>query len=160
MLIGNYIELITSIATVISSAVLLFIAFTVHRYTKRKDKVNLLYQQWSYQQQINMIRITNDKSLEFFEKIVYGDDVEIDIDQSRRFHELFLVINRIHHLWLSKYYGVLNKKEFAFFASPTIKLIKRQEKLISYLLLERGYPPQFRDEFLDLMEKVDPPAFE
>jgi hypothetical protein len=60
-------------------------------------------------------------------------------------------------LFVAKEHGVLDKSEFELYALQTVRLLKREEATVTYLLTQRGYAQDFRDAILPLFGKAAAP---
>jgi hypothetical protein len=128
------------------------------KWQKRRDKLHFLEQRWHQQQLLNMHQLLNMPGLEAFEKIVYGPTHQFDPDTARKYHLLFLFINMIQSHYFAMNHGIITRREFEAYAKPTLKLIVREHPTITYLLSERGYPFEFKNEVERLLKILIPPA--
>jgi hypothetical protein len=142
----------------LSVLVALYIAMQVHNYTRRRDKLEFMRQRWHEQQTINLAVLSNPELIKVAETITYGYALDGPKDLSKKFYYLFLMINQIHHHYLAYSFGIYSLREFRRFSLPTLSLIAREAETIEYLLTERGYLEDFRQEVLSLLKKATPPA--
>lgn len=139
-------------------AVAFYAVRLVHNYTTRRDKTEFLRNVWHEQQQLNLATLGNEDALEQFEKIVYGDAHVPDRNETKRRFHIFLYLNRIQHYSFAYKNNLLTKQEYVALAERTLRLIKREQPLIEYLLRERGYDPEFAREVLEQLKAVTPVA--
>lgn len=144
-----------SLASVLISGL---IAIFVYKYTRNKDRLDFLLNRWSSQQEININQLNDDRNLEAFEKIVYGDSFKTSITEARKRFHLFLIINGVQNNFFALNEGIISEGEFDSMSIPTLKLIVNQKQEVLYLLRERGYTDEFRAKVLNLLDRVTPPV--
>lgn len=130
----------------------------VQNYTRKKDAADFIRNRWNEQAQLNLLCIQNDEALATHEKIVYGQE-PVDQKHSRRYFVIFAMINQIQHLYIALKHGILDQSEFESNALETVRLLKREQSTVTYLLTERGYAGDFRNAILPLFKKAVAPEF-
>lgn len=132
------------------------IAVQVHRYARRRDRLEFMRHRWAEQQNINLAQLNNPENATSFEKIVNGKDHNGDVENNKRLNQIFLYINQIQHLYLAYQHKMINEREFEQLAIPTLRLIAREQKLIDFILLNRGYGEHFVSKVRVLLHKLEP----
>src|SRR5262249_16127719 len=78
---------------------------------------------------------------------------------SRKFFVIFALLNQIQHLFIAMRHGVLDNAEFETYAMQTIRLLKREQSTVAYLLTQRGYAQDFKETILPLFQRAVGPEF-
>jgi hypothetical protein len=90
----------------LSVLVALYVALLLHNYTRRRDRLEFMRQRWHEQQEINLALTRDTELLKLAEFITYGRELADSPKLSKKFYYLFLIINQIHHLYLSYQFGM------------------------------------------------------
>ena len=138
--------------------VTIIISSMVYRYTKRKDRLDLYLRRWSVQQDVNISTISSDSNLIAAEKSIYGPDASVDIMEGRIYYNLFMRINMLQMMYFGYKEGLINKSELYVSSIHTAKLLYNSKELVSYLLRERGYTPDFLAHLHEIIDKAGSPA--
>ncbi len=144
--------------SMLSVLVALYVALLLHGYTRRRDRLEFMRQRWHEQQEINLALTRDMELLKMAEFITYGRELPGSPKLSKKFYYLFLIINQIHHLYLSYQFGIYSRREFRRYSLPTVSLIAKETPTIKYLLAERGYSEEFEREMLLLLRDATPPT--
>jgi hypothetical protein len=139
-----------------SVVVAFYAVWLVQRYTRQKDGADFLRNRWNEQAQLNIACIQSDEVLKAHEEIVYGRTPS-DLRTSRRYFVMFSMLNQIQHLFIAYEHNVLDRDEFERAAIQTVKLLKREQTTVAYLLAERGYSQRFANAIIPLFAKVVAP---
>ncbi len=67
------------------------------------------------------------------------------------------MLNQIQHLFIACQHNVIDKDEFENYAMQTIRLLKREQPTVTYLLTQRGYSQNFKDAILPLFGRASAP---
>jgi hypothetical protein len=151
-------QLAQGFGSMLSVLVALYVAMLLHNYSRRRDRLEFMRQRWHEQQQINLALTSDMELLKIAEFITYGRELRDTPKLSKKFYYLFLIINQIHHHYLSYQFGIYSRKEFRRYSLPTVSLIVREAPTIMYLVAERGYSVEFEREMLLLLKDATPPA--
>jgi hypothetical protein len=125
----------------------------------RKDEADFIRNRWNEQTQLNLACINNDTALAAHEQIVYGEGATIDLDLARKYFVNFLMLNQIQHLFIAMNHRVLTRAEFDTYGLQILRLLKREEGTVNYLLDERGYSDAFKTAIRRLFANVTAPNF-
>jgi hypothetical protein len=139
-----------------SVVVAFYAVWLVQRYTRQKDGADFLRNRWNEQAQLNIACTQSDEVLKAHEEIVYGRTPS-DLSTARRYFVIFSMLNQIQHLFIAYEHSVLDRDEFESAAIQTVKLLKREQTTVAYLLAERGYSQRFANAIIPLFAKVVAP---
>ncbi len=129
----------------------------VQKYTREKDEADFIRNRWNEQTQLNLVCIHSDTALKSHEEIVYGEGVTVNLDLARKYFVIFSMLNQIQHLFIAINHRILTRAEFDTYALQTLRLLKRQEETVNYLLDERGYSDGFKAAIRPLFATVHAP---
>jgi len=147
---------LSGLGQAVTAIMLVYLAIVVHKYTKKRDKLDFFFNSWEQAQEINVCTLSDEKSLIAFEKIVYGQDYEVNAERARKFFCYFLIINRIQNYYFAKSNKIITQSEFDAMVLPTIRLICRDKDMLTFLINNRGYCPDFIKLFTKLLENSEP----
>jgi hypothetical protein len=116
-------ELIRTIAFVVLGAMLVIISVQVHKYVRRKDRLEFLRQRWAEQQQINIAQLNNPKNAAVFEKIVNGANHQASEDDNRRLYQAVRQRCCVRSYLFPKINGLLDKMIWLRFSGTFLNLI-------------------------------------
>ncbi len=148
---------VQAIGSLGSICVSLWIAVQVRRYTKRKDKADLVQSMWLVQQQMNIATVDSEAQIKASEMMVYGEAPQSHLEEVRLNYRIFFMINRVRHLYESYKAGILTRNEFRNHSLPTLQLIVAHKPRVLKLLETRGYEGHFANEVEKLLLLVTPP---
>ena len=155
---GNGSDVAQAVSSGLSLALTAWIAWRVHRYTKRKDRLDFLGHKWSIQQDINLNSAGDARLALDFERMAYGDDVALDEASARRHFALFLQLNLVQSDWFAYQEDIITLDEFRRYAVTKLNIVARQRRAIEYLVDHRGYSAEFAREVKAILAKAIPPA--
>jgi hypothetical protein len=150
-------DLTQSVGAVLSVVFTAAISYILWTYTNKKDRLDFLISRWNQQQEANLQTLSSESDLIAFEKLVYGTDHEVDIDEARLYTHLFIVLNFLQNNWFAKELGIITADEFRKYSLPTLSLISNNKETIIYLLKERGYQKEFLEEIERLLPQTSAP---
>lgn len=155
-LAGKNVIAITALGQLLVMLLTGLITTYVYFYTRRRDKLEFFYNNWNKQQDVNIQCLLHDEVLRIVEELVYGNDQVFDVKKARAFTFAFLHLNKIQNNYQAMKQGVLSKKEYLEMSLPTLRLFARNKKLIIYLVSQRGYGDQFRDNIIECLKSIQP----
>ncbi|MEO9619449.1 MAG: hypothetical protein ABJD73_10205 [Lentilitoribacter sp.] len=148
-----WLELATRLAQLIASAGVVFVSFSVFRWTKRRDAADFFRSNWADQQNTNLMHLGNPVARSVHEKMVYGYPID-DEEREVLFFVLFTKINRVLQFYNAMKSGLISKEEYVSQTKGTMKLLGNQEYWVRYLVAERGYSNEFRNEMLGRLQST------
>lgn len=136
----------------IASLSVLFVSMYVFRWSRRKDKNDLVRSPWADAQSINIATISKLEIAGVIERAIYGKDPE---DEEQRIivdYFLFLYLNTIKADWLCLNYNLLSRSRYLFNSQGSLNLISGQKERVMYLVAHRGYSDEFA---LEIFKRLD-----
>lgn len=152
-------QLLQGFGQILSVGMAFYALRLVQNYTEKKDRADFIRNQWNEQALLNVTILQNEQLLAVNERLVYGNSFKPTTEEAQLYFLLFTKINRIHHLYIALKHGILTREDFKTNSIPTVKLMKREEDTVRYLLAERGYSQDFANELLSMFENVEPSEF-
>lgn len=150
--------IVATIGQAVVTAVLVILTYVVYRYRKANDRLTFFHSNWNKIQDINIFVLEHKEVLTKFEKMVYGEDSNVEEQPATEFWISFLMLNIARGNYFAYKNGILSKKEYEQETLPILKLLVREKDLITYLLENRGYSDEFKKSILALLEKTDAPV--
>ena len=148
-------QMLQGVGQVAAAIIALYAVHLVQAYTRKRDQADFIRSRWSEQAQLNLLYLENEGALDIHEEIVYGRKMA-DRRRAKKFFILFSMLNQVQHLFIASQHGVLDKLEFEKYALQALRLIKREQPIVNYLLTQRGYSEDFAQVVLGLIDRVEP----
>lgn len=130
--------------------------FLIFSHSRRKDKLDFFRSNWDKQQDLNLFCIGNNYAAETVERMVYGDDHEVDEGTVRDFNFTFIQLNKIQNNFQAYKFGVLSHREFVDMSIPSLQLLVRKKELVMYVVVNRGYSPEFQKFIINNIKDLEP----
>lgn len=151
-----WLDLLDVGGSLLAALVTLVISWQVHNYTRRKDKASVIQAMWEQQQEWNLTAAGSPAHARAIEQMTYGKRPRNEEEWFALVACVFFFLNRINHVWDAAKQGIMNPAEFEEEVTPNLRLLAGQKTLVSKLLSERGYDPEFNRKVREMLEPIEP----
>ena len=149
--LGNSLDIITTIASVITAAV----AIWIYLYGRHQKRFEIMEQSFDVLQRLNEKALESDENvLAAIRSAQPGD--KIGADEARIIYFHYMRINRVYRAYEYHLGGFITKKQRDRIALPQIRtFVSIAEKIPA--MIQRGYPSDFLDYLAPEIERMSVP---